>query len=352
MSVKALSAVFDRTQATGAAWQVLVALADWADHYGYCYPSYTQIATKARLSRSMVPQALRQLIELGELEQSRRGHGPGDASDGDPVNVRCQYRNLYRILLVKSKVVQPVDYLPKTSPNPEQKTPLKHEVVQPVDHLLVSSVDHLSGRPNPEVVHSTAPGSPIDGVEVVQSARSHIRNKPSGRPSVDPSGTAAAAPADQPEFSHRSFSVGPPLDPADPVDAFALTWNQTMAGTPIRPCRSLTAERRRLIEARLHERPLDQHHAIFQQIARSSYCRGEVKAFVASFRWYIRGPEVAVNALEGQYNDHFSESELTAASRHRFNVWGSGCGHTPTCDSVEACNERVALMLRQRKASA
>lgn len=163
MSVKALSAVFEESRARDSAFVVLLAMADWADHNGRCYPSYAQIATKARVSRATVIAAIGALVDLGELERVPHGQAPGD-DDEAPAKVRSQWRNLYRIALLKPKaqVVQPLDHL-ETAANVD-------EVEQSLDYLnddpiaqVVSPLDHLTGR-------SLALGSPTDTAQVVQPA--------------------------------------------------------------------------------------------------------------------------------------------------------------------------------------
>lgn len=204
MSVKALDAVFDRSQATGAAFTVLIAMADWADHQGRCYPSFAQIARKARVSRQTVASAIRELIALGELERVTRGHAPTSADeDDDPQTVRSQWRNVYRILLMRRKqVVQPLDH-PATA---EVVQPVDHQVVQPVDHPDDFSTDH------PQVVqpvdYLANAGSQIDASQVVKSTHAHIRNEPSVEPSEElKAGAPPRPPQEIPETPDDNVGV-------------------------------------------------------------------------------------------------------------------------------------------------
>jgi len=156
-------------------------MADWADHQGRCYPSFAQIARKARVSRASVATAIRDLIALGELERVTRGHGPSSADeDDDPQTVRSQWRNVYRILLIRRpKVVQPLD--DQVGQSSDHPTIL--EVAQSLDHPSEISTDH------PQVAqsldHLQNAGSPIDSVQVVQSTHAHIRKEPSVEPSEE-----------------------------------------------------------------------------------------------------------------------------------------------------------------------
>lgn len=75
MSVAAMSAVWRQSKAaTPSALLILLALADWADDDGYCYPSHRAIAQKARTSRATVKRVMRAAELRGELERAPRGH--------------------------------------------------------------------------------------------------------------------------------------------------------------------------------------------------------------------------------------------------------------------------------------
>lgn len=90
-----------RTQATGAAFNVLMALCSWADQEGWCRPSMAQIAKRSKVLRKNVPRALADLRELGEVEVFPRGH-----NQRDPIREKriprggWQPTNLYRVVFV------------------------------------------------------------------------------------------------------------------------------------------------------------------------------------------------------------------------------------------------------------
>ncbi len=67
MSHKVSTFVWKFSQAKYASRLVLVALADFADDEGYCWPSVKTIAKKARVSERTAQYGIRQLIEIGEL---------------------------------------------------------------------------------------------------------------------------------------------------------------------------------------------------------------------------------------------------------------------------------------------
>ena len=55
----------------------LLALADWADDEGKCFPKLTSIAKKARLSQRGVTFCLKRLIDDGAIEITQESTGPG-----------------------------------------------------------------------------------------------------------------------------------------------------------------------------------------------------------------------------------------------------------------------------------
>lgn len=88
MSVRVLSLVFDGYPGGGSDLLALLALADWSDDGGRCYPSITAIARKTRLSRSQAQRVVHKLISDGFLVVTANALG------GSPM----QTRN-YRIVL-------------------------------------------------------------------------------------------------------------------------------------------------------------------------------------------------------------------------------------------------------------
>lgn len=87
------------TAATPAELLVLLALADWADEYGYCYPSQPAIASKARVSERQVQRVICKFTEVGELERQLGGHAVS-APGHRPGRTGLQHRNLYRLTCV------------------------------------------------------------------------------------------------------------------------------------------------------------------------------------------------------------------------------------------------------------
>lgn len=67
MSVKAMNAVFDHSDARLGSRLVLLAIADNADDYGVAWPGIKELARKAKLSERAVQYAIEDLSALGEV---------------------------------------------------------------------------------------------------------------------------------------------------------------------------------------------------------------------------------------------------------------------------------------------
>lgn len=79
MSVRVLSMVWDNYPGGGSELLALLALADWSDDEGRCYPSVSAIADKTRLSRSQAQRVVHNLIGTGfvSVEGNENGGRPG-----------------------------------------------------------------------------------------------------------------------------------------------------------------------------------------------------------------------------------------------------------------------------------
>lgn len=71
MSIKYMSAVWERADLTQSQTLVALAIADHADDEGHCYPSIDRIALKARIKRRQTQAVIRQLEDLGLLRVER-----------------------------------------------------------------------------------------------------------------------------------------------------------------------------------------------------------------------------------------------------------------------------------------
>ncbi len=85
MAVRVLSQVWDGYPGGGSELLALLALADWSDDEGRCWPSIAAIAKKTRLSRSQTQRTVHALIESGYVIVT------GNETGGAPGTTR-QYR--------------------------------------------------------------------------------------------------------------------------------------------------------------------------------------------------------------------------------------------------------------------
>jgi hypothetical protein len=67
MSIKQLSLAWENSQAKGSSLLVLLAMADIAQDSGYCWPGYSYLAKRSRLSRRQAIRIVDNLISIGEL---------------------------------------------------------------------------------------------------------------------------------------------------------------------------------------------------------------------------------------------------------------------------------------------
>jgi hypothetical protein len=88
MSIRVMTSVWDdlRTQAHSELL-FLLALADWANDDGYCWPTISALATKARLSERAVQQILGRLTTTGRIRRIQGG-GRGRANRYQVVTAR------------------------------------------------------------------------------------------------------------------------------------------------------------------------------------------------------------------------------------------------------------------------
>lgn len=95
MSIRVMSRVWDHSAQVGGPLLLLLALADFADDDGYCWPKQANLATKARCSVRAVRYQLERLTAAGEIERSDgRGRGVG---------------SVYRILTGLAQTTKPAE---------------------------------------------------------------------------------------------------------------------------------------------------------------------------------------------------------------------------------------------------
>lgn len=83
MSVRVMADVWEHSEMEGGALLVLLALADWANDEGKCWPRAETLAKKARLSTRQLSRVLTSLEDAGEITVP-----PGPRSEERPYQIR------------------------------------------------------------------------------------------------------------------------------------------------------------------------------------------------------------------------------------------------------------------------
>jgi helix-turn-helix protein len=141
MSIRIMSEVWEHGPNESTACLALMALADFANDNGECWPSYETIAWKARIGRRQAIRVVGLLVEQGYLLKSVRSDGKS---------------NLYRITRVDSwphrSVVDDTD---------DKKSPVPSVTLQPVSSKSPAPVSSVTPKPSvePPLETSIAPQS-------------------------------------------------------------------------------------------------------------------------------------------------------------------------------------------------
>lgn len=81
MSIRWISHVWERSPYRGERLLIHLALADFANDEGYCFPSQKTLAKKARCTDTYVRLVIKELVKSGLLEVVERGNGRGHRSE-------------------------------------------------------------------------------------------------------------------------------------------------------------------------------------------------------------------------------------------------------------------------------
>lgn len=103
MSIRVLSRVWDHYPGKGSDLLAMLALADWSDDEGRCFPSVAALAGKIRLQERQAQRALSSLIEQGFLSVT------GNEKGGAPGMTRRYKLNLERLTGVTQDTPSKVD---------------------------------------------------------------------------------------------------------------------------------------------------------------------------------------------------------------------------------------------------
>jgi hypothetical protein len=82
MSIRIMADVWDHSPSDGGRLLVLLALADFANDRGICWPKTKKLAKRARLSERQVRRVLKELVEDGEIEMP-----PGHRTENSPFRI-------------------------------------------------------------------------------------------------------------------------------------------------------------------------------------------------------------------------------------------------------------------------
>lgn len=103
MSIEIMSRVWRIAPYSGGTLLVLLALADYADDYGICWPSQTDVAARARLTERQLRTTLRKLEKAGDL-MVHAGRGRGNRTIycillGLPDTERAEKRKQFPVII-------------------------------------------------------------------------------------------------------------------------------------------------------------------------------------------------------------------------------------------------------------
>lgn len=135
MAVEFITAVWKMSPHSGERLLVQLACADWANADGEFWPSYTEIADRARVTKRGAIGIMKALIEDGEIEQVEHGgHGPGS-------------KNVYRFAPDYVQAVEAIrrDWAESRSRKGERRAPKEAFKGEPDAPLRVNGVHPSPG---------------------------------------------------------------------------------------------------------------------------------------------------------------------------------------------------------------
>lgn len=121
MSIKLMTWVWDNSPYQNDSLLIHLALADWANDEGICWPKQTAIATKARCSVEHVRRVTKRMQEDGYLEIISTSKGPGSAHKYQLKNPTYRGASEENPTTDSKKAPQPV-------PNNRQEPPVSSNV--------------------------------------------------------------------------------------------------------------------------------------------------------------------------------------------------------------------------------
>ena len=203
MSIRTMTRVWDHAEAEGGALLALLALADFADDEGYCWPKVSEVARKARLSERGTYDVLASLEAAGEIARFAGG-GRGRAAtyvvltgfSADERAKRVQglqgksEQRMQKMQGLRAKRVQPSQGLQRKTLNAAQKNPANGRtgaapdtgVLTPKNEAGATLIRHVDPS-DPDSTTPLPPEQPAAVVVVVEApAASDFPERPAGQP--------------------------------------------------------------------------------------------------------------------------------------------------------------------------
>lgn len=158
MSIKIMSYVWNMEIEDSTAKLALMALADFADDDGYCFPSYEVLAKKISKSKRTAIRAVEKLAELGFLQKEKRELKDGTSS-----------ANLYKIIIENDRVTQTHPRVTSSDNRVTRMTPpsdtddtLRVTSVTPPSDTCVTPINITTNEPSiePSINRQLAPLPP------------------------------------------------------------------------------------------------------------------------------------------------------------------------------------------------
>lgn len=137
MSIRIMSQVWNMEIDDSTAKLTLMALADFSDDEGYCYPSYEVLAKKISKSKRTAIRAVEKLTELGFLQKEKRELKDGTSS-----------ANLYKILSENERVTQTHPRVTNEKERVTSMTPCSDKGVTPINITTNRTVSRTIKEPS------------------------------------------------------------------------------------------------------------------------------------------------------------------------------------------------------------
>lgn len=164
MSVRVLSLVWDGYEGGGSELLALLAMADWSDDEGVCWPSMASVGRKTRLSEKQARRVVHGLIQSGHL--AVLGNADGGATS-----------RRYQIKL--ARLTPPAGVSPPThgSPPAHVRNPSQPREATPPTHGSRTVIDTLVNRQGEKSTRTASKKTCPDDFQVSESMKEWATSK-------------------------------------------------------------------------------------------------------------------------------------------------------------------------------